>query len=570
MSRQRCLACMKEISGNENECPNCGSAVPCKSNSPESLQPGYELGHFLIGKETGRDLYSIRYIAYDRHLQKIRQIREFFPKGCGRRPDMKPEIPSGKTTEFKRLAGRFVTEARITAKLTGSRVENIINVYDILNDNGKSAEYNHLPYVVMEYLEGCSMEEWMRRQKGPMPWREAVKSMCSVLQSLGDIHELGALHRDICLENIFRLKNGEVRLTGFAYVSDQTKAKEHSEQLIPNNRQYYAPQEQKANSAQDVRTDVYAAGVCLFRMVAGGWPAELSQELPFPAVGNLNTRIPVHVPPELDSVINKATQPDPRKRYSTAKHMLSALQQLLQTPATQMASTLITKQNIGEIEQTAQIPGTTLHMSGADAVSETENPQPEKKDRYKPIVIAMLSLVLLLIGFLIGWVLREVTMPVKSATAPLPEVTPTMVITTSEPTPVMTEVPTEKESEPTLSVNEKGTETGVEGAADGPSKEIRSDGPTSIIITPTPRPTRRPTDTPVPDETTETPTEETTEVINPDDTDSDGQPDQSDTTIFPSGDETEGIPVEDDTTSVPGWENAPVTLPARPDWTEGP
>ena len=207
MPQQRCLACMKEIYAG-TVCPYCGSPVPCTPNSPESLQPGYELGRFIIGKEIGRGGYGITYIAFDKRLQTVRCIKEYFPKNCKRLPNMEPDIQPGRAAEFVQFAERFLTEARIMSSVAVNKVSNVVNVYDILNDDRSSAEYNHLPYIIMEYLEGCTMDEYILERKQPLHWREAVKVMCSVLRTLDEIHAQGYLHRDVSLSNIFRLKDG--------------------------------------------------------------------------------------------------------------------------------------------------------------------------------------------------------------------------------------------------------------------------------------------------------------------------------------------------------------------------
>ena len=134
-------------------CPHCGSPVPCLPNSANSLQPGYQLGRFVIGKELGRGGYGITYIAYDTRLEVTRCIKEYFPKDCIRRPDMHPQIRPGKEREFEEYSERFLQEARIMGAMSTTKNAHVIEVYDIYKQ-----EYNGTSYIVMEYLDGCTMD----------------------------------------------------------------------------------------------------------------------------------------------------------------------------------------------------------------------------------------------------------------------------------------------------------------------------------------------------------------------------------------------------------------------------
>ena len=262
-----CMACMKPIQISGGTCPHCGSPVPCIPNAPNSLQPGYELGRFVIGKEIGRGGYGITYIAFDKRLQRVQCIKEYFPKDCRRLPNMHPEILPGKEQEFRALSERFLQEARIMSTLAARKSANVVDVYDQLDENGTT-------YIIMEYLDGCTMDEYITRQKHGVPWQEAQRIMCEVLRTLEDMHRLDFLHRDISLSNVFRVNDeaGSIRVIDFGSAAVLSRAMNQPGSAWPSSKKYYSPPEQVQNAQQGPWTDVFAAGVCLFKLVAGGWP----------------------------------------------------------------------------------------------------------------------------------------------------------------------------------------------------------------------------------------------------------------------------------------------------------
>lgn len=315
MPGERCPACMKPVGTGASQCPSCGEPIPCEPNPPESLQPGYVLGNrFMIGKVIGRGENSISYIAYDNRLQAVRRIKEFFPRNYTRRQDLSPEIPPNRESEFKALSARFLREAQIMSGMYEEKVSNVVRVFDRIHQNGTN-------YILMEYLDGCTLEDWIVRNRQGLSWDETAKIMQSVLQTLEEIHRRGYLHRDLCLKNIFRTQDGSIRIIDFGSAEAGSTAKSHPEKMLPFSRKHYSPVEQVSNGRQGPWTDVYTAGTCMFRMLAGGWPSFQKNTEPFPALRPLGLTIPQAA----DQIIIRATQPDPKKRFATAEAMRDAL-----------------------------------------------------------------------------------------------------------------------------------------------------------------------------------------------------------------------------------------------------
>lgn len=306
---------MRKLEAGKKQCPYCGSGIPCDPNPPYCIQPGCLLAsRFTVGKAVGRDGSGITYTVYDQRLQTIRSMKEFFPRNCRRRPDRSAEILPGQEKNYELMSGRFLQEARIMSVLSEDKVSGTVNIIDRLNLTGN-------PCILMEYLNGCTLDEWVTRQGKGLPWPEAVQYIQAVLETLRGMHEHGYLHRNICLSNIFRMRNGSIRITGFGSAEPAAKAKKEPGKLWPSSKRYYSPSEQISNGVQGPWTDIYAVGACLFKAAAGGWPANQNNGESFPSLRALG----IDVPENLDRVISRATQPEPRKRYSTAEAMLEAL-----------------------------------------------------------------------------------------------------------------------------------------------------------------------------------------------------------------------------------------------------
>src|SRR5262249_32839785 len=109
-----------------------------------------------------------------------------------------------------RRAGRFLIEARATARC---KHENIVVIYEVNEIDGT-------PYMVLEYLEGRTLREWMRSRAPPdadetVAPSLAVEVMIPVVRALGCAHQLGIVHRDLKPENIFMTNAGRVVVLDF-------------------------------------------------------------------------------------------------------------------------------------------------------------------------------------------------------------------------------------------------------------------------------------------------------------------------------------------------------------------
>lgn len=194
----------------------------------------------------------------------------------------------------KEFTDRFKVEARAMAKLNHT---NIVGVYDFGITGG-----GHL-YLVMEWIEGQSLHDLIH--KGSLSLRKATNLAMQLCEALTFAHEHQIIHRDIKPGNIMVNASDHVKVADFGLarpVSDE------AEQENPFGTPDYAAPEIRGGSVVDHRVDIYATGVVLYEMLTGTIPGEPRRSVT--EFAKISTR--------WDSIIAKAIDPDPEKRYQDA------------------------------------------------------------------------------------------------------------------------------------------------------------------------------------------------------------------------------------------------------------
>jgi serine/threonine protein kinase len=216
---------------------------------------------------------------------------------------------------------RFHREAGIGERL------NHPNVMRVFNDEKRSRVY-----MVMEWCEGRLLRQIL--DEGKLSQERAIKIAEGVLRALDYIHANGVVHRDLKPENIMVDENDNIKLIDFGIASDSsarrlTYANFTATLGTPN---YISPEQVKGKRG-DGRSDIYSMGVILYEMLTGKLP--FTGPSPIAAMNDrlLNPPIPPTVAdptitPQLQEVIYRALERDPRNRYATAHEFLHDLEHL--------------------------------------------------------------------------------------------------------------------------------------------------------------------------------------------------------------------------------------------------
>ena len=227
------------------------------------------------------------------------------------------------------FVARFDAEARAAAHLSHPHV---VSVFDQGCDLGR-------PYIVMEYVEGCTLRQLITRE-APMDPLRALELVEPVVAALAAAHAAGLIHRDVKPENVLISDRGQIKVADFGLARAVTAATHTGTQgLVIGTVSYIAP-ELVTRGHADPRSDVYSMGVVLYEMLTGHKPhtgdtpiqvayAHVHHEITAPSL-ELSTswRDSRHgIPPYLDALVVTATSRRREDRPTDAGVLLAHLRQ---------------------------------------------------------------------------------------------------------------------------------------------------------------------------------------------------------------------------------------------------
>lgn len=310
---------MKQFIPEYEVCPHCGYIISSQPQEPYHLTPGIVLqGRYIIGCVIDYGGFGTVYKAWDSTLEIEVAIKEYYPAGVVQRVPGKSNVIvlEGHEKEYKKGIERFLAEAKNTSKF--AKNENIVNIQTFF-------ELNNTAYIIMEYLEGCSLSKYLEDNDNKMDSEIAVNVLLSVISALKEVHKSKILHRDISPSNIFLCKNGTVKLIDFGAAKFDEKDDDlaFDIELKPG----YAPPEQyqSDSSVQGVWTDIYALGATLYKAVTGVIPDESVNRI---IEDNLKKpkEIEPSVPNYLDKTLMKAMALSPELRFKNVEQFEKAIQ----------------------------------------------------------------------------------------------------------------------------------------------------------------------------------------------------------------------------------------------------
>ncbi len=274
---------------------------------PRLLGGRYELDG-VVGRGGMAEVYRARDIRLDR-VVAVKTLRE--------------DLARDQTFQ-----ARFRREAQSAASLNHP---SIVAVYDTGEDSSGSS---HIPYIVMEYVDGRTLRDLLRDDRRLLPER-AVEITDGVLRALDYSHRNGIVHRDIKPGNVMLTRSGQVKVMDFGIaraVSDAQATMTQTAQVI-GTAQYLSP-EQARGERVDARSDLYSAGCLLYELLTGRPPFlgdspvaiayQHVRENPVPP-----SRIDPEVPPWADAIVLRAMAKDPGERYQSAAEMRADIQRAL-------------------------------------------------------------------------------------------------------------------------------------------------------------------------------------------------------------------------------------------------
>jgi eukaryotic-like serine/threonine-protein kinase len=254
-------------------------------------------GRYTLERELGAGGMATVYLAQDlRHERKValKLLREELSASLGKE--------------------RFLREIKVAAAL---QHPHILPLYD-------SGAADNLLYYVMPYVDGPSLRDKLAKE-GELPIGEAVRILRDVADALTEAHRHGVVHRDLKPENIMVDDEDNIKLIDFGIASKSGSRRLTFAKLsqVMGTPDYISPEQVKGKRG-DARSDIYAMGVMLYEMLTGKTPFTGPNAFAIMNDRLLNNPVPPRevnpeITPQLQEVIYRAMERDPKSRYASAR-----------------------------------------------------------------------------------------------------------------------------------------------------------------------------------------------------------------------------------------------------------
>ena len=265
------------------------------------------IGRYTIEGVLGQGGFGITYLGMDELHKKKVAIKEFFPQGIVTRnieyEDTVTVTLVGEKENYDKGKERFLKEAQTMAMF--SKDKGIVKALDFF-------EINNTAYIVMEYLEGVTLKQYLRENKR-IAAEDLVELLVPLIEALDEIHSQGLIHRDISPDNIMVLPDGRIKLMDFGAARDYTEFGEKSLSIVL--KPGYAPPEQyQTHGVQGPWTDIYALCATMYKCITGENPPDAIDRLVDDHLKKIST-FGITVSPQIEEAIIKGMSVAAKDRY---------------------------------------------------------------------------------------------------------------------------------------------------------------------------------------------------------------------------------------------------------------
>lgn len=193
----------------------------------------------------------------------------------------------------------------------------------------ESGEAHGTPYIIMEYVNGPTLQQYLKDQGGRLLPEEAILIVLQVAQALDYANQQGKIHRDIKPENILLNQDHIIKLCDFG-LARNTNRQDSQEESVFGTLSYMSPEQIQGQTNVDIRSDIYSLGGVFYRLLFGKLPFQRDSKkirahqyepevLQFPADNAISRKT------ELTDILRKMMVYDQQQRYQTPGELMMAL-----------------------------------------------------------------------------------------------------------------------------------------------------------------------------------------------------------------------------------------------------
>ena len=305
-----CAACGGRYPGDALFCPTDGTPLQSAAAAERDAADPY-LGQEISGHIEIRQLVGVGAMG---------RVYRAFQRGIDR--DVAVKILHRELSANAQLVSRFTREAKVASRLQHPNVVQVL-LAGQLPDRAL--------YMVMEYLDGLSLQSALAAAGGALPLNRALHIALQLCEAAGEAHAQGIVHRDLKPENVMLVRRGsdpdyvKVLDFGIARINWGEQSVATAAGLIFGTARYISPEGAQGNAVGPA-SDVYSIGTLLFQMLSGRTPFDgdqavglLVQQIHDPAPQLRSIPRAAHVPEPLAEVVMASLAKDPAKREPDAR-----------------------------------------------------------------------------------------------------------------------------------------------------------------------------------------------------------------------------------------------------------
>jgi len=287
------------------------------------------LDHYEVLRFVGGGGQSDVYLAHDTHLD------------C----DVALKVVRGDHAGDPTYRSRLLAEARVLARLDHPNIVDIIGCGEAVPDppgmlrrNGEGPEAASVVYLAMRYVDGTDLAAEIAAR--PLPIATVIEWAKQIARGLEAAHTHGVVHRDLKPGNVRITRDRELKLVDFGLaaarrdlVNSLDPTASISSEYLLGTIGYLCPEQCEPGSRPDPRCDLFSFGVILYEMLTGRRP--FGGETVIEVLNAIATTEPPplerfarDVPPGLQHIVDKLLRKDPKRRYQSAREVLTDLEDL--------------------------------------------------------------------------------------------------------------------------------------------------------------------------------------------------------------------------------------------------